>query len=61
MYGTAVPFSAAATSPQFSDRGADIPDRQLRADIVAEVCGYSIEAAAAISRNGSHHPLFAER
>jgi hypothetical protein len=31
------------------------------ADYVAEVCGYSSEAAASISRDGSHHPLFAER
>jgi hypothetical protein len=27
------------------------------ADIVAEVCNYSSEAAASISGNGSHHPL----
>jgi 5-methylcytosine-specific restriction endonuclease McrA len=27
------------------------------ADCVAEVCGYSSEAAASISRDGSHHPL----
>jgi tripartite-type tricarboxylate transporter receptor subunit TctC len=35
--------------------------RTLLADFVAEVCGYSSEAAASISRDGSHHPLFAER
>jgi hypothetical protein len=33
----------------------------LSADIVAEVCDFSSEAAGSISRNGSHHPLFAER
>jgi hypothetical protein len=33
----------------------------LCADCVAEVCGYSSEAAASISRDGFHHPLFAER
>jgi hypothetical protein len=40
-------------SPQLS--------RPVSADIVAEVCSYSSEAAASISPNGSHHPLFAER
>jgi hypothetical protein len=31
------------------------------ADFVAEVCDCSSKAAGSISRNGSHHPLFAER
>jgi hypothetical protein len=35
--------------------------RPVLADFVAEVRDYSSEAAASISRNGSHHPLFAER
>ena len=30
----------------------------LLADIVAEGCDYSSEAAASIPRKGSHHPLF---
>jgi hypothetical protein len=38
-----------------------LPSGQLVADCVAEVCGYRSEAAASISRDGSHHPLFAER
>ena len=36
-------------------------ESQVGADFVAEVRDYSSEAAASISRNGSHHPLFAER
>src|SRR5262249_12714629 len=31
------------------------------ADFVAEVCDCSSKAASSVSRNGSHHPLFAER
>src|SRR5204862_7188292 len=38
-----------------------IPTQIATPPFVAEVCGYSSEAAASISRNGSHHPLFAER
>jgi hypothetical protein len=40
---------------------SDIVTCPKSADCVAEVCGYSSEAAASISRDGSHHPLFAER
>jgi hypothetical protein len=31
------------------------------ADFVAEVCDCGSKAASSTSRNGSHHPLFAER
>jgi hypothetical protein len=44
-----------------ADKQPNISVRPLCADIVAEVCSYSSELAAWISRNGSHHPLFAER
>jgi hypothetical protein len=40
---------------------SDISRGPSCADCVAEVCGYRSEAAASISRDGSHHPLFAER
>jgi hypothetical protein len=33
----------------------------VMADFVAKVCDYGGEAAASISWNGSHHPLFEER
>jgi hypothetical protein len=33
----------------------------LSADFVAEVCDCGSKAASSTSRNGSHHPLFAER
>ena len=40
---------------------ADISGGLLCADFVAEVCDCSSKAASSVSRNGSHHPLFAER
>jgi hypothetical protein len=39
---------------------SDICRGPRSADTVAEVCGYSSEAGASISRNGSHYPLFAD-
>jgi hypothetical protein len=47
--------------PPKADKSADESLSLLCADCVAEVCGYSSEAAASISRDGFHHPLFAER
>lgn len=42
-------------------RAAAVHESVPGTDCVAEVCGYRSEAAASISRDGSHHPLFAER
>jgi len=50
-----------SASPLKADNLHTISASPLSADIVAEVCDYSSEAAAWTSRNGSHHPLFAER
>jgi hypothetical protein len=36
-------------------------ESQVGADFVAEVCDCGSKAASSTSRNGSHHPLFAER
>jgi hypothetical protein len=59
MLGLTIPPSVLAIADEMIEERCCLLQcmSPLLADCVAEVCGYSSEAAASISGNGSHHPL----